>query len=96
MSRGPVSRRSDTIDYIADKDNISKDEAKMQFAEYTDQAKEAIQLEATMLHKQRIMKEIARRKALGLKPYNRAGGGYTPQKKARKAKLDYRKGGYFT
>ena len=25
-----------------------------------------------------------------------AGGGYMPQKKARKAKLDYRKGGYFT
>ena len=88
-----MSRRSDVIDYIADKDNISKDEAKMQFAEYTPQVKKEMELEATMLHKQRIMKEIARRKRLGLKY---AGGGYTPQKKARKAKLDYRKGGYFT
>ena len=57
-----MSRRSDVIDYIADKDNISKDEAKMQFAEYTPQVKKEMELEATMLHKQRIMKEIARRK----------------------------------
>ena len=96
MSRGPVSRRSDTIDYIADRDDISKNEARIQYTELSDQAIKLIEEQATYARKQNIMKEIARRKALGLKPYNRAGGGYTPQKKARKAKLDYRKGGYFT
>ena len=89
----PMSRRSDTIDYIADRDDISKNEARIQYTELSDQAIKLIEEQATYARKQNIMKELATRKKLGLKF---AGGGYTPQKKARKAKLDYRKAGYFT
>jgi|TARA_R100000081_G_C4769587_1_gene144758 hypothetical protein len=84
-----MSKRSDAIDFLADRDNISKAEAEMKLAEMQPSTIKAIELDASMIRKQKIMDK--------LKKQNKklAGGGYLPQSKARMSKLDYRKGGYF-
>ena len=87
-----MSKRSDAIDFVADRDNISKSEAEMKLAEMQPSTVKAIELDASMIRKQKIMEAIKKRKDKGLKI---AGGGYLPQSKARMSKLDYRKGGYF-
>jgi len=87
-----MSKRSDAIDFLADRDNISKAEAEMKLAEMQPSMVKAIELDASMIRKQKIMEAIKKRKDKGLKI---AGGGYLPQSKARMSKLDYRKGGYF-
>tara|TARA_X000001388_G_C2219207_1_gene118561 strand:+ start:969 stop:1241 length:273 start_codon:yes stop_codon:yes gene_type:complete len=87
-----MSKRSDAIDFVADRDNISKAEAEMKLAEMQPSMVKAIELDASMIRKQKIMEAIKKRKDKGLKI---AGGGYLPQSKARMSKLDYRKGGYF-
>jgi len=89
-----MSKRSDAIDFLADRDNISKAEAEMKLAEMQPSTIKDIIDRASLLRKQNIMKEIEKRKAKGLKIAG-AGGGYLPQSKARMSKLDYRKGGYF-
>ena len=87
-----MSKRSDAIDFVADRDNISKSEAEMKLAEMQPSMVKAIELDASMIRKQKIMEAIKKRKDKVLKI---AGGGYLPQSKARMSKLDYRKGGYF-
>ncbi len=89
-----MSKRSDAIDFLADRDNISKAEAEMKLAKMQPSTIKAIELDASMIRKQKIREKLFGKESKNKKLAG-AGGGYLPQSKARMSKLDYRKGGYF-
>ena len=95
-----MSRRSKMIDALAEEQNLSKKDASDLYDQVTENKSWPLAPGGT------FETDDGRKITVGAdalfklfklpKPKDTAGGGYMPQKKARKAKLDYRKAGYFT